>query len=381
MDFDFTTVIDRRGTACAKWSRFAPDVLPMWVADMDFAAAPAIIAALHRRLEHPVLGYGVASEALREQVVAMLQAEYGWQVSPDTLLFLPGVVPGFNMALKAFCAPGDGVLVQTPVYPPMLAAPGHWGLRRVDAPLRREAAGFAVDQPAFRAAIAQCRAFLLCNPHNPLGKVFTRGELAAMAEACLAADAVIIADEIHAGLQFDGRAHVPIASLDPAIAARSITLMSASKAFNIAGLAAAFAIIPDAALRARFAAAHMGMVGSVNALGLEATRAAYAQAGPWLAALLPVLQANRDALLHAVATRLPGLACHVPEGTFLAWLDATALPVADPHAFLRDVARVGCSPGPDFGEAGRGHVRLNFGCPPALLEDGIARIQAALATL
>jgi cystathionine beta-lyase len=381
MDFDFTTVIERRGTASSKWSRHAPDVLPMWVADMDFAAAPAILEALRRRLDHPMLGYGVPSAALRAQILASLQADYGWQVAEEALVFLPGVVAGFNMAARAFCPPGGALLLQPPVYHPMLHCPGHWGLARHEAPLRRDGAGFAIDLAEFRAAVAGTGAFLLCNPHNPVGKVFSRAELAAMAEACLAAGAVIVADEIHAGLVLDGRRHIPIATLDPAIAARTITLMSASKAYNIAGLATAFAIIPDAGLRARFQAARGGMVEGANVLGLEATRAAYAEGGPWLAALLKVLEANRDTLLRAAGTRLPGVSMAPAEATSLAWLDCTALPVADPHAFFLEHARVAFNAGPDFGTGGARHVRLNFGCPPALLEEGIARMQAAIAKL
>ena len=381
MGFDFSTVIDRRDSASAKWSRYAADVLPMWVADMDFPVAPVILDALRARLDHPILGYGVASDALRAQIVAFLRAEYDWSVAEDHIVFLPGVEPGFNMALKTFCAPGSGVVVQTPAYRPMLSAPGHWGLSRIDAPLVRDGASFVVDMDAFRSAVARASAFLLCNPHNPLGRVFTRAELLAMAEASQAADALIVADEIHAGLVLDGRRHVPIASLDPAIAARTITLMSASKTYNIAGLKTPFAIVPDVGLRTRFADGRCGMVDSVNVLGLEATRAAYAGAAPWLAALLPVLATNRDHLMQAVATRLPGIRMHAPEGTFLAWLDCSALPVEDPHAFFLEHAGVGCSTGAEFGAVGAKHLRLNFGCPPALLEDGIARMQSALSNL
>jgi cystathionine beta-lyase len=381
MDFDFTTVIDRRDTASTKWSRYAPDVLPMWVADMDFAASPDIIAAITARLAHPILGYGVASAALRGQIVTHLAEAYQWEVQPEDIVFLPGVVPGFNMAVKAFCAPGQAVLVQTPVYRPMLEAPGHWGLPRKEAPLLRDGAGYALDMDAFRAALDGVGAFLLCNPHNPVGKVFSAAELRAMGEACLSAGALIVADEIHAGLGLDGRAHVPIASLDPAIAARTITLMSPSKPYNIAGLKAAFAIITDPGVRTRFEAARSGLVDGANVLGLEATRAAYAHGGPWLAALLRVLEANRATLLAAMGTRLPGISMVTPEATCLAWLDCTALPVADPHAFFLDTAKVGFNPGPEFGSGGAKHVRLNFGCPPALIEEGIARMQAAIAKL
>lgn len=375
--FDFDTPIDRRGTGCSKWSRYGDDVLPMWVADMDFAVAPPILEAIRARLEHPVLGYGVARDALRDAVVAMLAREYGWDVAPEAVCFLPGVEPGFNMALRAFLEPGDGVVVQTPAYKPMLAAPGHWGLRRVDAPLAVRGDDVVCDLDALRAALAPSRALLFCNPHNPLGKVFSRSELEAIAAAALEAGAVIISDEIHCELLFDGRRHIPIASLSPEVAARTVTLMSASKSYNIAGLKTAFAIIPDAAMRDRFLASKAGMVDSVNVLGLEATLAALEHGAAWKAALLPYLQANRDWLVETVRARLPGLSIHKPEGTFLAWLDGSALGIGEPQPWFLERAKVALSPGAEFGVPLG--ARLNFGCPRSVLEAGVARLQAALA--
>jgi cystathionine beta-lyase len=356
---DFEAQFDRRASGCNKWNRYAEDVLPMWVADMDAASPPAVTAALRARLDHPVLGYGMARAGLLDRIVAWCAARYGWAVTPEQIVPLPGVVPGFNLALRATCAPGAGVVVQTPVYPPMLTAPLHWNLPRIEAPLSDDG---RVEMTEFRAALrgAGGGAFLLCNPHNPTGRVFTRAELAAMADSCLAADTTIISDEIHCDLVLDGRPHVPIASLAPEIAARTITLMSAG-------------------LRARFHQAIAGVADHPNILGLIATEAALAEGEPWRQALLAHLEANRDALMQAVATRLPGVRMRKPEGTYLGWLDFRATPAAaDPAAFLLDRARVGVNPGPDFGAAGAGFVRLNFGCPRALLDDGIARIEAAL---
>jgi cysteine-S-conjugate beta-lyase len=377
-DYDFEERFDRRASGCNKWNRYAEDVLPMWVADMDIASPPAVIEALRARLDHPVLGYGMARGGLVERIVGWCAARYGWAVAPEQVVPLAGVVPGFNLALRATCAPGSGVVVQPPVYPPMLKAPLNWGLRRVEVPLSEDG---KVGMGAFRAALREAGggAFLLCNPHNPTGRVFTRDELGAMAEACLAADTTIISDEIHCDLVFDGLPHIPVASLSPAIAARTITLMSAGKTFNVAGLAACWAIIPDAGLRARFQQAISGVSDHPNILGLIATEAALAEGEPWRQALIAHLQANRDALMEAVATRLPGVRMQKPEGTYLAWLDFRGTrAAADPAAFLLERARVGVNPGPDFGAQGAGFVRLNFGCPRALLEDGIARIQAAL---
>lgn len=375
----FDTAPERRASGCHKWNRYEADVLPMWVADMDIACPPAVIEALRRRLDHPILGYGMAQAGLRARIAGWCAARYGWAIAPEAVVPLPGVVPGFNLALRATCAPGAGVVVQTPVYPPMLKAPSNWGLRRIEAPLTE--AG-TVEAHSFRAALREAGggAFLLCNPHNPTGRVFTRAELTAMAEACLAADAAIISDEIHCDLVLNERPHIPIASLAPEVAARTITLMSAGKTFNIAGLNACWAIIPDPGLRARFQQAIAGIAEHANILGLIATEAALAEGEPWRRGLIAHLRANRDLLEAAVGGRLPGVRMLRPEGTFLAWLDFRATPLAaDPAGLLLARARLGVNPGPDFGPPGAGFVRLNFGCPRALLEDGIGRIAQALA--
>jgi cystathionine beta-lyase len=360
---------DRRGSGSNKWSRYAPDVLPLWVADMDFAAPPPILAALGTRLAHPVFGYAVPSAQLREAIAARLLKRFDWRVSPDDILVLPGVEPGFNMALRALVRQGGQVAVHVPAYPPILAAPGHWGLRCCDIPVD-------ADAGMLRKTLAPGDALLFCNPHNPTGRVFDSGALTAIAEACLSAGAVIISDEIHCDLVFDGRRHIPIASLAPEIAARSVTLMSASKAFNIAGLKAAFAVIPDRALRERVAACRLGMVDSVNAFGLAATLAAFTECEAWLAELLAYLQSNRDLLVDAVRA-LPGISMTPPQATFLAWIDCrnSAL-AADPAGILLERGRVALSPGEDF--TAPGFVRLNFGCTRATLREAVDRIGACL---
>jgi cysteine-S-conjugate beta-lyase len=377
MPFDFDIPHDRVGTGCSKWSAYPPGVLPMWVADMDFAVAPAIVEALRRRVAHPIYGYAVAEDALREQIVGDMLKHYRWAIAPDDIVFLPGVEPGFNMALRAVTNPGDGVTVFVPVYKPMLAAPEHWGLRRFEEVLRPDG---GVDLDSFRRSIAQSTAFLFCNPHNPVGKVFSRAEIMDLAEACLSAGAVFISDEIHCDLVYDGRAHIPAATLGPEIAANCITLMAASKTYNIAGLKCGFAIITNPRLRERFVASRLGMVDSVNVMGLAATRAAFAEAGDWKRALVAYLQANRDWLFAAVRERLPGIAMRKPEATFLAWLDCSRLGLdRDPYDFFLDEAKIGFSRGTDFGAPGSGHVRLNFGCPRATLEEALGRMERSLA--
>jgi len=379
MTFDFDQVFDRHDTGSTKWSRYPADVLPMWVADMDFAAPPVIIQALQKRLEHPLLGYSVAQDDLRKAIVADLWNKYAWRVEPQELIFLPGVESGFNMALHALVQPQQTVVVQTPNYPPLRHAPGHWGLNKVELGFDALPDGtYATPLQALRQSLEGGGALLLSNPHNPLGKVFSREELQAVAKICLEQDAWIISDEIHAELCFDGRVHLPIATLSPEIARRTITLMSASKAYNIAGLKTSFMIIQDKAVRERVNHARCGLVDSVNPLGLEATRIAYSEAGPWLAGLMGYLQGNRDYLVDAVRTRLPGISMNVPQSTYLAWLDCSALGLDNPQQFFLEQARVGLSAGLDFGDDSQQFVRLNFGCPRALLEEGIARMERSL---
>lgn len=369
MAIAFDTPIDRRDTGSSKWSRYPANILPMWVADMDFAVAPEIIAAIEARLRHPVLGYSVARPQLREQIVGDMARKYGWTVRPDDIVFLPGVEPGFNMAIRALLQPDQKLAIQTPIYAPILKAPGNWRLEAVPIPV---AAPLETQLDALRTADA----LLLCNPHNPTGAVLDAETLRRYADALGARP--IIADEIHCDILYDGRRHVPIASIAPEIAARTITLMSASKTYNIAGLKTAFAIVPDPARRERFNAARGGMVDSVNALGLEATLAAYRDADAWRGACLAYLEGNRDFLAAALAERLPAIRMQPPAATFLAWLDCRALGLADPYRHFLDHARVAFSAGAEFGPAYGQFVRLNFGCSRSLLEACISRMEASL---
>jgi len=376
---DFDAVYDRRGTGSSKWSKYPTDILPMWVADMDFPAAPEILEAIRNRLEHPMLGYGVARDELRARIVEDMQSKYHWSITPEDIVFLPGVEPGFNMGLKAMLEPGDGLVVQTPVYRPILNAPSHWGLVRNDVPLRQTEHGYVMDVDPLAAALSQSRALLLCNPQNPTGKVFTKDELTEIATLCRDNDALIISDEIHCDLLFDGRHHIPIATLSEETANRTITLMAASKTFNIAGLKTAFAIIQNKSIRERFVLSKLGMVDSVNVLGLEATLAAYTHASGWKARMLSYIQANRDYLSQQVALRFPAIRLIKAEATFLAWLDCSELGLAgDPQAFFLEHGKVGFSAGSEFGAAYGDYVRVNFGCPRSLLSEGLDRMERAL---
>ena len=375
----FEQVVDRRHTGSAKWDRYPEDVLPLWVADMDFPVAPCITAALRDRLEHPVFGYAVAEARLRARLTAEMATRYGWNVEPEAFVFLPGVEPGLNMALGAFLSPGDVVALQTPIYPPMLNAIAHWGLRQVALPMHRSDDGWVTDPAILKDGLHRARAFLFCHPHNPTGTAFSRDHLAMIAEACMSSGTLIISDEIHCDLLFDGRRHTPIASLCPEAARCTITLMAASKAYNIAGLKTAFAIIPDPRLRVRFDGFRLGMVDSVNALGLVATEAAYTSAETWHHSLLACLQSNRDHLVEQIGQRFPRLSMTRPDATFLAWIDCRATNLVNPQEFFLARARVGLNDGATFGPGGAGFVRLNFGCPRATLDAALCRMEDSLA--
>lgn len=378
----FDRVVDRRASDSNKWHKFPPDVLPLWVADMDFPSPPAVVDALRARVEHGFFGYLREHNELPAVVVERVAKRCGWRVSPEAVVTLPGVIAGFNQALRALTSPGDGLLVQTPVYPPILRAAGNHGLRRDEHALTRGADGrYTVDLATFAAAFRErTRAFLLCNPHNPVGRLFGRAELEGMATACLRRDVAIVADEIHCDLLLDGRQHVPVASLAPELERRTITLMAPSKTFNLPGLKCAVAIIPDPELRQRFVAAGADLVPKINVLGYTAAVAAYREADAWLDELLVYLTDNRDYLLAQVQA-WPGVVVAPPEATYLAWLDCrgAAPAAADPYTFFLERARVALGDGSAFGPGGAGFVRLNFGCPRSLLAQGLERMRAALA--
>jgi len=381
MNFDFDQMPDRQATESLKWRKYDPDVIPLWVADMDFKSPPAVVEALQNRVRHGIFGYAIPIPELYDVVIERLDRLYGWKVTREDLLFIPGVVPGFNLACHAAGKPGSSMIIQTPVYPPFLTAAANASLARIDFLLTRETDGrYSVDFDAFGEAITpKTSLFLLCNPHNPVGRVFSRRELERMAQLCLERDLTIISDEIHCDLVYSESKHIPIASLDPEIARRAITLMAPSKTYNIAGLDCSVAIIQNPELKQKMLKAGGGMVPSVNLLGQVAGLAAYRDGQEWLDALLVYLESNRDFLYNVISDRLPGIHMARPEGTFLAWLDCREadLPVT-PSEFFLNHARVALQDGADFGPGGKGFARLNFGCPRSMLEQALTRMQAAM---
>ncbi len=384
MTYDLDRVIERRTSDSIKWRLYGDEVLPLWVADMDFPAPEPVLRALHERVEHGIFGYGVEPPELRPLLVDRLQRLYGWQVPPEALLFLPGVISGFNLAARTVTRPGDGVLVQTPIYYPILRVPQNVGLVLNGMELTRRPDGqYEIDLDRFEATITdRTRILILCNPHNPVGRVFRRDELERMAEICLRHHVFICSDEIHGDLVFTGHQHLPIAALSPEVAAQTVTLLAPSKTYNIAGLHCAVAIIPNAELRQRFQAARADLVPGVDVLGYVAMLTAYRDGGPWLAAVLRYLEDNRDFLFEYVNAHLPGVTMARPEGTYLAWLDCRGAGLPDnPHRFFLEKARVAVNDGATFGPGGEGFVRLNFACPRATLLAALERMRAALESV
>jgi cystathionine beta-lyase len=387
LDFDrtettsgFDRVIERRGTDSIKWSLFEPDVLPMWVADMDFPSPPEVVEALRKRVNHGVFGYASEPEELRELVVDRLARAYGWCVAPEALMFLPNVCVGFNLVCQALARPGNGLLIQPPVYFPILQIPENAHLKSRFNELTCTADGrYEIDFESFEREAKRSRVFVLCNPHNPVSRVFRRDELERMAETCVRHDVIVCSDEIHADFVYDGRSHVPIASLGREIERRSVTLIAPNKTYNVAGVPCAIAVVPNEEHRRAIESASRGLVAHVGIMGLAAAVAAYKHGEPWAAELLSYLEANRNAVSTFVAERLPGVRLTPVEGTYLAWLDCREAVTEDPHEFFLREGRIALNAGSMFGPGGSGFVRLNFACPRATLMDGLERMRRASA--
>jgi cystathionine beta-lyase len=384
MTFNFDTPPDRRGTDSQKWQKYAGrDVLPMWVADMDFESAPAIVEAIQRRAAHGIFGYSRPVKATVDAVVGALAARYKWQVDPAWLVWLPGLVCGLNVAIRAFSEPGDEILSLSPIYPPFTIAPTGQGrvAKSVPLALNTEAGRWEVDWDALEAAATpRSKVLLLCHPHNPVARVWSRDELAWIANFCARKDLVLCSDEIHCDLLLEpGAVHEPVGVVAPGETARTATFMAPSKTFNVPGLGASFAIIPDAALRASYVRAAVGIVPVVNVFGYAACEAAYRDGEPWRMALIDYLRGNRDFLMDYVSREIPGVRIEAPiDATYLAWLNVADLDLASPVKFF-EAAGVGLSDGVPFGAAPGTHVRINFGCPRSTLAEGLSRMKAAVS--
>jgi len=392
MPYNFDQLIERRQTNSIKWNAYPEDVLPLWVADMDFMAPEPITTALHQAVDHGIFGYEMPGKALREAVAARMQTLYNWEITPESVVATTGLVSAFFAAAGALCRPGDGYLIQPPVYMPFNDIQKQLGAIRQEAELVKVAQNsrlhyeidWEVFEKAFHSGGSRTKMFLLCNPHNPTGQMYSAAELTRMAELCLKNEAVIVSDEIHSELLLGDQKHVPVASLSPEIADKTITLIAPSKTFNIAGLFCGFAIIPNAELREHFKQQLERMTLHVASLAQVAAQAAFSgQCEGWLAELLPYLRANRDYLIDFVQKELPGISISRPEATYLAWLDCNELVASgkisgSPYEFFLKNAKVALNDGAAFGTGGQNFVRLNFGCPRATLEQALERMKNAL---
>jgi len=377
MECDFDNIVGRRNTGSLKWDKYAGrDIIPMWVADMDFRCPPAVRDALRHRVDHGVFGYSVAQKELVQVVAERMATRYGWSIDPSWIVWLPGLVPGINIACRCMGGDGDEAVCFVPAYPPFLTVPECNGRSLITAPLSRRDGQYYMDAERFKAALTpRTKLFILCHPHNPVGREFTPDELRPIVEICLERKILICSDEIHCDLVLDDIDHVPTATLSDEIAQNTITLMAPSKTFNTPGLNCGLAIIPNNKLRKKYALDANRMLPDCNVLGYVAAQAAYQDAEPWRRELIKYLRRNRDIVFDYVNHRIPLLSMDHVEATYLAWVKTSELKV--PHAAeFFEQAGVGLSDGKYF--MGEGFVRLNFGCSRQTLVEALERMKRAV---
>lgn len=380
MSYDFDTLIARRGTGCIKFDR-RPELDPYWVADMDFCSAPEILDALHQRVDHGVFGYAQAHAGLEEALISYLRERQSSDIPLEQIVHLGGLVPALSLAARAFCAPGEAVMTCTPVYPPFLGIHKDAQAELITVDHCQIDGKWGFDWEAMEAAVTPAtRIFLLCNPQNPLGRVFSECEVIRLGEFCERHELVLVSDEIHCDLIFDEDAnpHFSALRLPEALRNRSITMLSPSKTWNIAGLGYAFAVIPDARLRRRFTAAFGHTIPEINALAYYSAEAAYRDGEAWRLQLIRYLRANRQALLTFLKERLPELKAVPSEATYLVWIDARATGIENPAQYLEKEAGLFLSDGAYFGWPG--WFRFNIACPRAYMLEGLEKIARTIAT-
>lgn len=373
-DADFDQIIPRRGTGSIKWDRF-PDLDPFWVADMDFMSPACVIEALQQRVSHGIMGYAQPHHGLNEAILSYLQTRHEVQVTEEEMVHLGGLVPALSIAARAFGSPGDAVMTCTPIYPPFLSIHRDAGMKLISVPHVEQQGRWEFDWNAMEAAVTpETKIFLLSNPQNPLGRVFTESEIKQLADFCVRHDLILVSDEIHCDLILDEEQtpHICAAGLPEELQDRIITLLSPSKTYNIAGLGYAIAIIKDDALRRRFCAARGHTLPEINCLAYYAAEAAYRGGESWRQQLLAYLAKNRDTVTDFVRNRTPG--CIIPhiEATYLAWIDCRPLGKDNPAKFFEDKAQIYLSDGTFFGCPG--HIRFNFGCPHSRVLEGLEKI-------
>jgi cystathionine beta-lyase len=385
---DFDELIERRSSGSAKWNLYDEDVLPLWVADMDFRSPESILRALHERVDHGVFGYEFDSQQVRDALVKRMAGRFNWQIKPEDLMFVPNLVSTLHYVCIAYADPGDEVIMSTPVYPPFVVAPGNTGRTPlyVDMAVTRDSQElrYEIDFDAFEAAITpRTKAFLLCNPHNPVGRMWTRVELEQLAAICLRHNIVIISDEIHSDLIMDDLPHIPMATLAPEVADRTVTINSPSKTFNMPTIHFAFVMAQNADLLKKLEQTIGWLVPHPGALGFAAAHAAYTECQDWVDDLLVYLRGNRDLYINFIRQHFPSVGYTCPEATYLGWMDwrALKLPGESPFQFFLDKARVAFNDGAAFGKAGEGFTRINYATSRARLQEALERVRAAVEDL
>ncbi|MCE5192847.1 MAG: PatB family C-S lyase [Candidatus Cryosericum sp.] len=399
MNYDLDHGLDRHNTGCVKWDQIytifgSDDVLPMWIADMDFPVPKPVTEALIKRAQHEAYGYSFAAPSVLDAIIERLWRVYDWKVDPAWILFTPGVVPALHAAVRAFTTPGDAVVLQSPVYYPFWSAIRENGCQVANNQLLWNGTRYVMDLEGLKsvflphasgmsASPSRVRMIILCSPHNPVGRVWTRDELAAVGEIALANDAIVVSDEIHCELMLNGSRHTPFASLSPELEQNTIVCMAPSKTFNLAGLATSFIIIPNPRLRAAMQRRITGAVGSVTPFGYTALEASFREGDEWLTQVLHYIEGNVTYAQLFVQDHIPQVKVMPIEGTYLLWLDFRALgmDVHELSRFLREKARIGLDDGYVFGPGGEGFARMNIACPRSTLQEGLTRLADAIRSL
>ncbi len=378
MEFDFDKVIPRRDTGCIKYDR-RPELDPFWVADMDFSSAPCVLSALHERVDHGVFGYPQAHKGIEREIISYLEQRRGAEVELEQIVHLGGLVPALSLAVRAFCKSGEAVMTCTPVYPPFLGVHKDAGAELITVDHCWQNERWEFDWEEMESAVTgDTKVFLLCNPQNPTGRVFSRSEIEQLAEFCLRHDLLLVSDEIHCDLVYDESPgpHVSALNLPDELMKHTVTLLSPSKTWNIAGLGYAFAVIPDRAVRKQFVGARGHTLAEINTLAYYAAEAAYKDGEPWRRSLMDYLRINRDTLVEFITQKCDGLSIVAPEATYLAWIDARQSDLKNPAKFFEDQAGLFLSDGATFGKPG--YVRFNFGCPKTRMLEGLRKMKKAL---
>lgn len=383
--YNFDEVINRRHTHSAKWDEVGEDLLPMWVADMDFKSPPEVIAALETRVRHGIFGYSGGYDDWYAALILWMKQHYAWEVQKEWISTSPGVVPALDMLVRALTRPGEGVIIQTPVYPPFFHVVEKTGRRLIENPLYSDGRKYRMDLPKLKQQIDQeTKLLILCSPHNPVGRVWSRKELAALGEFCLEHGIVVVADEIHSDLVFAGHRHTVFATVSPEFEQNCVVCNAPSKTFNIAGIQASNIIIPSPELRKAFQhVLNTGELGLPNVFAVTALEAAYTSGEPWLRAMLVYVEENYRLAKTFIEQRIPEIRVIDSEGTYLLWLDCRNLQMSDEqlNRFIREKARLALSPGHIFGRVGRGFQRMNIGCPRSTLQEGLQRLEAAVRAI